>query len=80
MATGTLTRAIMRLMTNHANLVTKHFINLAAKGFQGTVAKATFVGKALRMLFMVKGDSTCGSPIDLGEVKITFDVGKSERH
>ena len=80
MATGTLTRSIMRLMTDSANLVTKHFINLATKGFQGTVTKSAFVSKALSMGFMVKGDSTGGGLIGLGEVKITLDVGKSERH
>jgi hypothetical protein len=79
MATGTLTRAIMRLMTNQANLVTKQFIDLAAKGFQSAVTEPAFVGKTYRMFIMVKYDRTGGVFVSFGKIEVTYNIGKRKR-
>jgi hypothetical protein len=67
-------------MTNQANLVAKQFINLAAKGFQGTVTKPAFVGKTYRMFIMVKDDRTGGVLVSFGKIEVTFNIGKRKRH
>ena len=67
-------------MTDSTNLMSKHFINFSAKGLQSTVAKPAFIGKSLRMFFMIEGYSAGGVVISLREIEIPYNTSKRERN